>query len=239
MYQRTKENKKQRNEPVIYGYARISTKAQSIERQLRNIKAVAPQAVMFSEAYTGTSANRPEWDKLLRKVKQGDSIIFDSVSRMSRNASDGYAVYKELFEKGVTLEFLKEPYINTSVFRSAQENSIEKTGNDIADIYIEATNKVLFLLAENQIKLAFEQAEKEVEDLHKRTSEGMLTAKLNGKQVGRTQGKKYCTEKSAECKKEILKHSKNFGGSLNDTDLIKLLGISKKTYYKYKKEFQN
>lgn len=203
---------------------------------MRNIKAAAPSAVIFSEAFTGTSVNRPEWDKLLKRVKQGDTIIFDSVSRMSRNASDGYTIYKELFERGVTLEFLKEPYIDTAVFRSALENSIEKTGNNIADIYIEATNKVLFLLAENQIKLAFEQAEKEVEDLHKRTSEGMLTAKLNGKQVGRTVGKKYSTEKSAECKKQIIKHSKNFGGSLNDVDLIKLLGITKKTYYKYKKE---
>lgn len=221
---------------MIYGYARISTKTQSIERQIRNIKTAHQQAVIFSEAYTGTSINRPEWDKLLKKVKDGDTIIFDSVSRMSRNASDGYAIYKELFEKGVSLQFLKEPYINTEVFRSAKENSIEKTGNDIADIYIEATNKVLFLLAEKQIKLAFEQAEKEVEDLHKRTSEGMLTAKLNGKQIGRVQGKKYQTEKSAECKKEILKHSKDFGGSLNDVDLIKLLGISKKTFYKYKKE---
>ena len=224
---------------MIYGYARISTKAQSIERQTRNIKAVYPQAVIFSEAFTGTSVNRPEWDKLLKRVKQGDTIIFDSVSRMSRNASDGYAIYRELFEKGVALEFLKEPYINTAVFRSALDNSIEKTGNDIADIYIEATNKVLFLLAENQIKLAFEQAEKEVEDLHKRTSEGLLTAKLNGKQIGRTAGKKYITEKSEECKKEILKHSKNFGGSLSDTDLIKLLGISKKSYYKYKNEVKN
>lgn len=224
---------------MIYGYARISTKEQSIERQMRNIKAVAPSAVIFSEAFTGTSVNRPEWDKLLKRVKQGDTIIFDSVSRMSRNASDGFSVYKELFSNNIELQFLKEPYINTAVFRSALDNSIEKTGNDIADIYIEATNKVLFLLAENQIKLAFEQAEKEVEDLHKRTSEGMLTAKLNGKQVGRTVGKRYSTEKSAECKKQIIKHSKDFGGSLNDVDLIKLLGITKKTYYKYKKELQS
>ena len=221
---------------MIYGYARISTKAQSIDRQVRNIKSVAPTAMIFSEAYTGTSLNRPEWERLVKRVKCGDTIIFDSVSRMSRNASDGYAIYKTLFEKGVTLEFLKEPYINTSVFKSAQESSIAKTGNDIADIYIEATNKVLFLLAENQIKLAFSQAQKEVDDLHKRTSEGILTAKLSGKQVGRTQGRKYTTTKSEECKKEIIKHSKSFGGSLNDKDLIKLLGISRKTFYKYKKE---
>lgn len=223
---------------MIYGYCRISTKQQSIERQIRNIKAVYPTAVIYSEAYTGTSLNRPEWDKLIKRVKCDDTIVFDSVSRMSRNAEDGFAVYKELYAKGIKLKYLKEPYIDTDVFRSAQENSIAKTGNDIADIYIEATNKVLFLLAENQIRLAFSQSQKEVDDLRKRTSEGILTAKLNGKAVGRAEGKRYKTEKSAECKKEILKHSKTFGGSLNDVDLIKLLGVTKKTYYKYKAELK-
>lgn len=221
-----------------FGYARISTKAQSIERQIRNIKSVVPDAVIYSEAYTGTSLNRPEWEKLLKRVKSGDTIIFDSVSRMSRNATDGYAIYKELYEKGVSLEFLKEPHINTSVFKSAQESSIGKTGNEIADIYIEATNKVLFLLAENQIKLAFEQAQKEVDDLHKRTSEGMLTAKINGKQIGRVAGQKYETKKSEECKKKILQLSKSFGGSLSNIQLIELLGISENSLLKYKRELK-
>ena len=157
----------------IYGYARISTKKQSIDRQIANIKKEYSNAEIYSEAYTGTKADRPEWSKLLKVVKPGDTIVFDSVSRMSRNAEEGIKQYFELYEKGVVLVFLKEGYINTEVFESTSKQMIPATGNDIADIYIEATNKVIKLLAEKQIAKAFEQAQKEVDDLHIRTSEGM------------------------------------------------------------------
>ena len=77
-----------------YGYCRISTKKQSIERQIRNIKNMYNDAVIVTEAYSGTTTNRPEWNKLYKKVKAGDIIIFDSVSRMSRNAEEGYSLYE-------------------------------------------------------------------------------------------------------------------------------------------------
>ena len=102
---------------TIYGYARISTKKQKIERQIENIKHYCKEAVIYQEAFTGKSKShdRPEFEKLLKRVKAGDTIIFDSVSRMSRNAEDGFTQYMELYEKGVELVFLKEPYVNTTV----------------------------------------------------------------------------------------------------------------------------
>lgn len=69
----------------IYGYCRISTKQQSIDRQIRNIKAEYDNAVIITEVNTGTKQDRPEWNKLYKKAKAGDTIVFDSVSRMSRN----------------------------------------------------------------------------------------------------------------------------------------------------------
>ena len=75
---------------MIYGYCRISTAKQNIERQIRNILSVYPDAVIYQEAYTGTKLyERKEFDKLLKRVKSGDTIVFDSVSRMSRSADDG------------------------------------------------------------------------------------------------------------------------------------------------------
>lgn len=222
----------------VYGYARISTKKQSIERQIRNIKGIYPDAIVLKEAYTGTTTDRPEWNKLYKKIKTGDSIVFDSVSRMSRNADEGIELYMDLFNKGVTLVFLKESYIDTSVYRSTIEQTIGSTGNDIADIYIEATNKVIKLLAEKQIRKAFEQAEKEVEDLHQRTREGIETARLNGKQIGRVEGKKVVTKKSLEMKERIRKMSKNFEGNMSDKEILELLSISRNTFYKYKREMQ-
>lgn len=221
---------------TIYGYCRISTKKQSIERQIRNIKGMYPDAVIVRESYTGTTTDRPEWSKLYKRIKEEDTIIFDSVSRMSRNADEGVELYMDLFNKSVTLVFLKESYINTDVYRSTIEQTIGSTGNDIADIYIEATNKVIKLLAEKQIRKAFEQAEKEVEDLHQRTREGIETARLNGKQIGRVEGKKVVTKKSLEMKERIRKMSKNFEGNMSDKEILEILNISRNTFYKYKKE---
>lgn len=70
-----------------YGYCRISTARQSIERQIRNIRGAYPKAVIYQEIFTGTKTEgRKKWEQLQRIVRPGDTIIFDSVSRMSRNA---------------------------------------------------------------------------------------------------------------------------------------------------------
>lgn len=102
-----------------YGYCRISKPKQSIERQIRNIKALYPDAVIVQEVFTRTRLDRKEWQKLMRVIQPGDTIIFDSVSRMSGNAEEGFAAYQELYEKGITLVFLKEPHINTETYKTA------------------------------------------------------------------------------------------------------------------------
>ena len=222
---------------MIYGYCRISTKQQSIDRQIRNIKDMYSDAIILQEAYTGTKVEgRKEFDKLRKNVKAGDTIIFDSVSRMSRNAEEGVQIYKELLNKDVELVFLKEQHINTTTYKAALGNKIEETGNIIADKYIKTTNEVIELIAEQQIKIAFEQAEKEVMDLRQRTKEGIETARLNGKQIGIEKGTKLVTKKSIEAKEQIIKYSKDFQGTLKDTEVIKLIGIARNSYYKYKRE---
>lgn len=224
------------NKNRIYGYGRISRKTQKIERQIENISKAYPTAIITTEAFTGTKIDRPEFAKLLKKISSGDTIVFDSVSRMSRNAEEGKKLYFELFDKGIELIFLKEGYINTSVYKEAISQSIEATGNEIADIYIEATNKVIKLIATKQIDKAFEQAQKEVDDLHERTSEGLREAKRKGKRVGCSKGDKLVTKKSIEAKKQIQKYNVSFGGALHNEDTWKLIGISKMTFYKYKNE---
>lgn len=220
----------------IYSYNRISTSKQSIDRQIRNAKALYPNAIIIEEVFTGTKIyNRPKWNDLIKKVKAGDTIVFDSVSRMSRNAEEGFATYKELFDKGIELVFIKEPHINTETYKKALTGGIELTGT-MVDSILEGINKYLLALAEQQIKLAFEQSEKEVKDLQQRTKEGIETARLNGKQIGLEKGTKLTTKKSIEAKDQIIKYSKDFKGTLKDTEVIKLIGISRNSYYKYKKE---
>lgn len=66
----------------------------------------------------------------------------------------------------------------------------------------------------------------------------MLTAKLNGKQIGQVAGRKLSVKKAVPSKEQIQKYSKDFDGSLTDAECIKLIGIARNTYYKYKKELR-
>lgn len=221
-----------------YGYCRISRKQQNIERQIRNILSVYPDADIRAEAYTGTKLDgRKELEKILKQVKKGDTIIFDSVSRMSRNAEEGFELYQDLFQKGVELIFLKEPQINTTTYKKALEGRIEPTGTKV-DLILDGINAYLLELAKEQIKIAFEQAEKEVMDLRQRTKEGIETARRNGKQIGQEQGKKFKIKKAAPAKEKIRKYSRDFDGSLPDAEVMKLVGLARNTYYKYKKELK-
>jgi len=228
-----------------YGYPRISTPKQSIDRQIRNIKAEYPDAIMVQEVFTGTTSDRPAWAKLKKIIKPGDTIVFDSVSRMSRDAKEGFSQYEEFFNMGVELVFLKEPQINTATYREAQEKQIGATvdsGDEATDELItaitQAVNKYMMRLAEKQIKIAFDQAEKEVQDLHQRTKEGIETARLNGKQIGQQPGRKLNVKKANEAKQIIREHSKDFGGSLDDATCMKLARVCRNTFYRYKREIK-
>lgn len=226
------------SENKIYGYVRISTKKQSIERQIRNILREYPDAIIYEEIYTGTSMNRREWNRLLNRVRQKDTIVFDSVSRMSRDAEEGFGLYKTLYNNNIELIFLKEPHINTTTYKKALSQNIKPTGTTI-DYILDGINKYLMALAEEQIRLAFEQSEKEVRDLQQRTKEGIETARMNGKQIGLTTGTKLTTKKSVSAKETIQKHSKDFEGTLSDSDVMKLADVSRNSYYKYKRELKD
>ena len=226
----------------IYGAVRVSTKRQNLERQIRNILDKYPNAYIVKETYTGTTLKgNKELDKLVNIIKKDISnndevlLVFDEVSRMSRNADEGYALYEELFNLGVNIEFLKDKHINTDVYKKAMSVDIQMTGTNV-DYILKGVNEYLMSLAKEQIKLAFEQAEKEVKDLHQRTKEGIETARRNGKQIGQKKGSKLITKKSTIAKGQIITYSKDFDGTLKDKDVIKIIGISRNTYYKYKKE---
>ena len=221
----------------IYGYSRISTIKQSITRQNRNILDSYPNAEIKQEVFTGTTTDRPVWSKLFKNAKEGDTIVFDSVSRMSRNAEEGFEEYMALYKRGVELVFIKEPHINTKTYKKALTNQIGLTNTKI-DKILEGVNAFLEELAKEQIEIAFQQSEKEVMDLRQRTKEGLITAKANGKQVGRVVGSKFETKKAIENKAKIIKLSKSFNGTLKDTEVLELLNIDRGTYYRYKKQIK-
>lgn len=164
---------------------------------------------------------------------------------MSRDATEGFELYKDLYNRGIRLVFLKEPHINTDTYKEQLNKQIQidtSLGDEAAvklmNSIVTSLNNYMMDLAEKQIRLAFEQSEKEVEDLRKRTSEGLVTAKMNGKQVGRVPGRKYESKKSKVAKERIRKISKSFEGNLADAECIEMLNISRNSFYKYKAELK-
>ena len=155
---------------MIYGYCRISSKKQSIDRQIRNIRKDFPDAMIIEEVFTGTKMyERKKLQKLLKTVKENDTIVFDSVSRMSRDAEEGFRLYEELYHKGINLVFLKEAHINTDTYKNTLASSVPLTDTEV-DFILEGINKYLLALAKQQIKLAFIQSEKEVQDLDRKST---------------------------------------------------------------------
>lgn len=220
---------------MVYGYCRISRRTQSIDRQIRNILKEYPDAKIYQEAFTGRKIDRPVWNQVFKRVGEGDTIVFDSVSRMSRNAEDGLKTYFELFDRKVNLIFLKEHYIDTELYKENLKDKIELQGTDEDEIF-KGLNNYFRKLAIRQIRIAFEQSEKEVEDLRQRTREGIKTARDNGKQIGQKPGKQLKIKKKKPAKDIIRKHSKHFGGTLSNKEVWTLAKISDKTFYKYLNE---
>ena len=233
---------------VEYAYPRVSTPNQQLDRQIQNIRAAYPNAIMFPDKFTGTRIDRPQWNKLHRQiladVERGLQVrvIFDEASRLARNAEEGIRIYEELFSLGVELIFLKTPHINSETYKAALNNQLEVAAlddaatNDLVQGIAAAINKYIMALAKQQIFLAFQSAEAEVNYLHQRVSEGVRLAAAEGKRVGTPKGSKLTTKKSVEMKKIIQEKSKYFNGSINDQDLIKITGLAPNTFYKYKKE---
>jgi len=239
---------------MLYGYARVSTNMQRLDRQIRNLEEYAAdrKIKIFREKFTGTKIERPQFNRLLSTVKEGDTIVFDSVSRMSRDAEEGFDTYMKLYDEGINLVFLKEPTINTEAFRSVLQNTKMsegiKTNDEDADELINGIMQhvaaYIARLAEKQIQIAFAQAEKEVQDLHVRISEGMKATQRNNellpddkkKQIGRVSGRKYETKKAVAMKKKIRQMARALEGNMTDAEVIETLNISRNTYYKYKRE---
>ena len=226
----------------IYGYVRVSTVNQKTQRQIDNIKSYNSDTIIREEKQSGKDIeNRTVFKKLLSDVRSGDTIIFDEVSRMSRNAAEGYELYMNLMEHGINLIFLKEHHIDTDEYKRRTENHIQKIESQNDNIS-KLINGILDLVAEfekenlkDNIRLAFEQAEHERLFLIKRVTEGKdKSEKHQGRPIGSTNQK---TDKADHIKKIIREQSKDFEGKFSDAKIMReYLHIARNTYYKYKRE---
>ena len=96
--------------PIVYGYARVSSKGQakeghSLESQAEALRAAGAE-IIYSDVYTGTTTERPELDKLLKELQQGDTIVVTKLDRIARSVQQGISLIDRLAEKGVRVHIL-------------------------------------------------------------------------------------------------------------------------------------
>ncbi len=95
---------------MVYGYARVSTQMQakdgnSLEAQEKLLKENGAEEI-YSDAFTGTKAHRPELDKLLIRLQEGDKLVVTKLDRIARSASQGIELIQSLLDRGITVHVL-------------------------------------------------------------------------------------------------------------------------------------
>lgn len=151
---------------TVYAYIRVSSVDQNEARQVKTIKdrGVLKENIYIDKA-SGKNTDRPQYQLLKEAVQEGDTVIFDSITRLSRNYYDINTEYEFYVKKGVFLEFEKEPILNTP----------KEKVDDIVEI----------ALADVILRLLSAFAQKEREDIKERQAEGIAIAKEKGKYKGR------------------------------------------------------
>jgi DNA invertase Pin-like site-specific DNA recombinase len=148
-----------------FAYIRVSSKEQNVARQVETMKKEGiNDRDTFIDKASGKDFDRPNYQLLKQMVREGDTVVFDSITRMGRNMNDTMKEYEWFVENEVQLRFIKEPMINTN--------------NEQDDIMKQAIQKIILTLL-----TAF--AEKEREEIKARQAEGIAVAKQRGIKFGR------------------------------------------------------
>jgi DNA invertase Pin-like site-specific DNA recombinase len=98
-----------------YGYARVSTTDQKLANQIELLKLAGAEKI-FQEKFTGTTTERPEFQKLLRVLKTGDTLllIVTKLDRFARNTREALAIIQELFKENVKVNILNMGLIDNT-----------------------------------------------------------------------------------------------------------------------------
>jgi DNA invertase Pin-like site-specific DNA recombinase len=204
-----------------YGYNRVSTKQQHLDRGDASIKAFCeergyPLIKIYSDKQTGRNFDRARYVVLKEDVlREGDVLIVSELDRIGRTKSDILKELVDLKALGVRVMFLDIP--TTLIDFSGK-------GDDIAKLLFETVNNLLI-----EMFATFAQAEVERKD--KRRAEGIAAMK------GRGEWDKYGRPRTISKERFAAEYEKVERGEIKPIVLIKQLGIREQTYYRYRKEY--
>ena len=151
---------------TIFGYIRVSTKEQCEERQMLALRSFpVPENQIFMDKLSGKDFNRPQYQKMLRKLKRGNILVIKSIDRLGRNYEEILNQWRIITkEKQVDIVVLDMPLLDT------RQTGKDLTGTFVADLVLQILSYV---------------AQTERENIRQRQMEGIAAAKLRGVQFGR------------------------------------------------------
>lgn len=194
---------------MIYGYCRVSTKHQNLQRQIDAlVKYGINQRFIFTDKYTGKTLDREGLNELLIILKPGDTLVVKEIDRLGRNRKETKELIISLIKKEIELVCLDMPYLKEFIIDKIRENGgfLEIMANALLDVILEV-------------------AEQERKKIVGRTSEGRKIAIQDGRKFGRKA--KISLNKFKEYYEKFLKRE------MKAIEVQKELGISKQCYYNY------
>ncbi|MCG0836021.1 Pin-related site-specific recombinase/DNA invertase [Lactiplantibacillus plantarum] len=186
------------------GYARVSSKEQHLDRQLAALKDVDK---LFTDKLSGANTNRPELQKMLAYIREGDIVMVTELDRLGRNNQDLTKIMNTIQNKGATLDVLNLP----SMTGIADPNLRQLMTNLIIELYKY-------------------QAESERKRIIERQQQGIVLAKQQGKYHGR---KPRYTQDDPRLQHAF----KLYQAGMSDVDVARNTGIKRTTFIRYRKKF--
>ncbi len=191
-----------------YGYIRVSTKEQNEHRQMIALEEFGiPQKQIFDDRLSGKNFDRPGYQRMLRKLKPGDTVVIKSIDRLGRNYNEILEQWRVITkEKQAAVVVLDMPLLDTRQNR-------DLIGTLLSDLVLELLSYV---------------AQTEREFIHQRQAEGIAAAKLRGVKFGRRPLRRSA---SFEQYREQWQ-----SGAISARTAAKQLGITHRTFLKWARE---
>lgn len=203
----------------VYGYHRTSTKEQHLDRGISEIKNYCESnglilEKIYTDQQTGKNFNRPRYTILKEDVlRTGDELIVTEVDRLGRNKADTLRELQYFKDNGIRVKILELP---TTLM------DVSKMDNNMARMIVETINNML-------IELYAAMAEAEIEKKEKRQREGIQAKKDRGEWDNYGRPRVISLEEFTEEYKAVK------SGEMRPFELMKKLGMTKATFYRYKK----
>lgn len=198
---------------MIYGYCRVSTKNQSLTRQ---VEALLDYGVkyenIYSDTYSGIQVQRKGLNELRKVLNSGDTLVVKEIDRLGRNRNQTIELIKEFISNDIDLIVLDTPYLKDFIIRELKKNE-----------------GFMEIMANTLLALILEVAEQERKKILLRTSEGKEKARKRGVVFGRKV--KLTKEIFLEKYKDVIEKK------ISPKEVQEIFCISKQSYYNYIKKY--